>query len=414
MRQGKFKSIVQSVSLADDSDLRWVSLIPEGVINAHGTQWRFDADETDAANLRFNFDDAVASLAAWLDEFAPAIAIEHDKTGTAAGYLRKIRVLSADDAAKLGIRQTVPRMIYGGLDITSDKWRNAFDGGEIPYVSPNIRALSGTERDAEPRYPFAIGEVSFVTIPQIKSQQIPVADMRGVSLSEKSNGEIMMTREEMASYCESKGMSAGDIDEMLVKVFGPVHDELHKKMDADAAIEELEKAVGHTDTAIEDEDAAKREDEALLAELREIKAALLAERKNNALFVVRSSVSRSLSPATESALADVYLSDKSKFEAMLRDLGATKTAAAPAHAKTAVAAATRTAAPVARNSASVSLAECIADGTKFDALSDDDQWAKIAELSEREKIPHWMAASWIRYGRMPDAVREMRANGRTH
>jgi len=404
MRQAKVKFKLQSIALGDDSDLRWVSLIPEGVINAHGMAWHFDADETEPNELRFKFDDAVASLDAWLQDFAPAVAIEHDKNGKAAGYLRRIRVLTAAEAAAHGIRQTVPRMIYGGLDITSDHWRNAFDAGEIPYVSPNIRAWSGTERDAEPRYPFAIGEVSFVTIPQIKSAQIPVADMRGVSLSEKNEGEYMMTREQMADYCTEKGMSAADIDDLLVKMFGPVHDELHKTLDADKAIEELEKAVGHDESA----EHPEKDDEALLAELRTIRAALLAERKNNALFVVRSSVSRALSPATESALADVYLSDKSKFEAMLRDLGAAKTkSAAPAAATVPAARAT---APVGRVSASASLAECIADGTKFDALSDDDQWSRICELADREKISHWLAASWIRFGRMPDAVRELRVN----
>jgi len=33
-----------------------------------------------------------------------------------------------------------------------------------------------------------------------------------------------------------------------------------------------------------------------------------------------------------------------------------------------------------------------------------------AHFAEREKISHWLAASWIRFGRMPDAVREMRVN----
>ena len=134
-------------------------------------EWRFDADSTDADLLRFRFDDAVESLERWLADFAPAIAIEHTKDGTAAGYLRRIRVLTQDEAAAHGLQQSAPRMIYGGLDITSPKWADAFDAGEVPYVSPNIRALASTERSSEPAYPFAIGEVSFVTIPQVKAQQ---------------------------------------------------------------------------------------------------------------------------------------------------------------------------------------------------------------------------------------------------
>jgi hypothetical protein len=32
-------------------------------------------------------------------------------------------------------------------------------------------------------------------------------------------------------------------------------------------------------------------------------------------------------------------------------------------------------------------------------------------LSDKENIAHWQAASWIRYSRMPDSVRERRASG---
>jgi hypothetical protein len=61
----------------------------------------------------------------------------------------------------------------------------------------------------------------------------------------------------------------------------------------------------------------------------------------------------------------------------------------------------------------VSLKEALTDGARFDALSDDDQWALITELSDKEKCSHWQAASWIKFGRMPDSVREDRNNGRT-
>ena len=85
MRSSRFKLRTQSVALGDDSDLRWVSLIPEGAIHAHGMEWRFDADETAPEDLRFRFDDAVESLQRWLADFAPAVAIEHDKNGTEIG-----------------------------------------------------------------------------------------------------------------------------------------------------------------------------------------------------------------------------------------------------------------------------------------------------------------------------------------
>ena len=413
MHSARFKIHTRSVSLGDDSDLRWVSLIPEGPIFAHGMEWRFDSDETDADLLRFRFDDAVESLERWLGDFAPAIAIEHTKDGTAAGYLRRIRVLSQDEAAAHGLAQSAPRMIYGGLDITSPRWAAAFDAGEVPYVSPNIRALASTERDSEPAYPFAIGEVSFVTIPQVKAQQIPVADMRGVSLSEGETMMHKMTMAECAAYCAEQGMDKAAIDELIGKLFGAAHEEAHKAMEMEtaaaedpeaieaAAIEELERAA-ELEKSGEDLD---KEDEALLAdEVKRLRSALLAEKRARAAFVVKSSLgNRSVSPATEALLRDAYLAGNGKFEALLKDLSHTPRPAAAAPAPTA-----RKVAPIGPQARGASLAECIADGKRFDALSDDDQWARICELADKEGIAHWQAASWIRFGRTPDSVLELR------
>ena len=138
MRATRAKIRTQTVNLGDDTGLRWVSLLPEGSINAHGTTWRFDASETDADRLQFKFEDAVESLERWLTDYAPAIAVEHQKDGTAAGYLRRIRVLTKSEAAAHGISQPTERMVYGGLDITSPKWAARFDAGEVPYISPKI------------------------------------------------------------------------------------------------------------------------------------------------------------------------------------------------------------------------------------------------------------------------------------
>lgn len=410
MLSARIKLRTRSVALGDDGDLRWVSLIPEGPIHAHGMEWRFDADSTDPDLLRFTFDDAVASLERWLGDFAPAIAIEHTKDGTAAGYLRRIRVLTRDEAAAHGLAQSAPRMIYGGLDITSPRWAAAFDAGEVPYVSPNIRAWASTERESEPAYPFAIGEVSFVTIPQVKAQQIPVADMRGVSLSE---GETMkMTSAEFAAYCAEQGMEQAAIDELIGKLFGAAHEEAHKAMEMEtAAAEDPEAieaaAVAELERAAEMEKAGEeldKADEAMLAEeVKRLRSALLAEKRARAAFVVKSSLSgRSVSPATEALLRDAYLAGNGKFEALLKDLGHTArpgAAAAPAPRKVA---------PIGPQVRGASLAECIADGKRFDALSDDDQWARICELADKEGIAHWQAASWIRFGRTPDSVLELR------
>lgn len=403
MRSSRIKVRNVSVNLADDSSLRWVSLIPEAVIHAHGSRWDFAAAETVPDELAFRFDDAVESLERWLLQFAPPIAIEHDKNGMAAGYLRRIRVLTAAEAAALGIVQRVSRMIYGGLDFTSPMWAARFDDGEIPYVSPNIRAYAATELDASPAYPFAIGEVSLVTIPQIKSNQIPVADMRGVSLSE---GATMgkMTMDECAAYCAENGMDQAAVMELIGKLFAGAHEEAHKldpelAEDAEAieaaAVAELERAA-EMEKVEEDKKA-----ESLLAENGRLKSDLRAARKAAAMAHVRVGLAgRKVSPVTESMLADAYLAGGGKFDAMLKDIGGVRVAT-PA----------RTVAPVAGSAKSVSLSDVMgpANFAKWDNLSDDDQWALIQSLSEREKIAPHLAASWIRFGRTPDSVVEQRA-----
>lgn len=403
MRSSRIKVRNVSVNLADDSSLRWVSLIPESVIHAHGSRWDFAAAETVPDELAFRFDDAVESLERWLLQFAPPIAIEHDKNGMAAGYLRRIRVLTAAEAAALGIVQRVSRMIYGGLDFTSPMWAARFDDGEIPYVSPNIRAYAATELDASPAYPFAIGEVSLVTIPQIKSNQIPVADMRGVSLSE---GATMgkMTMDECAAFCAENGMDQAAVMELIGKLFAGAHEEAHKldpelAEDAEAieaaAVAELERAA-EMEKVEEDKKA-----ESLLAENGRLKSDLRAARKAAAMAHVRVGLAgRKVSPVTESMLADAYLAGGGKFDAMLKDVGGVRVAT-PA----------RTVAPVAGSAKSVSLSDVMgpANFAKWDNLSDDDQWALIQSLSEREKIAPHLAASWIRFGRTPDSVVEQRA-----
>ena len=423
MRTSRFKLRTNVVNLGDDAGLRWVSLIPEGPIHARGMVWRFDADETDVDRLEFNFDDAVESLQRWLADFAPAIAIEHETDGSAAGYLRAIRVLDRAEAARHGIRQPASRMVYGGLDITSPRWAARFDAGEVPYVSPNIRAHASTERDAAPAYPFAIGEVSFVTIPQVKAQQVPVADMRGISLNEESAMAMAMSKEDLAAYCADNGMDATAIDALIGQLFQAVHDEAHNANPdlADGALDVIAEGLEHAITGkTEEEEEASKDAETPLGEVRRLRAALATERNLRALDAVRKDLGgRKVSAAAEALLAQSYLKDRKQYEVLLRDFGhAARTAptmagSTPAATSAARAGSPRLVAPVARHATQVSLKEALTDGARFDALSDDDQWALITELADKEKCNHWQAASWIKFGRMPDSVREDRNNGRT-
>ena len=407
MRSASPKLRTVEVTLSDDGDLRWVSLLPEAVIHANGMAWDLASDVTDPEALRFRFDDVVSSLHAWLAEYAPPVAVEHTKDGTAAGYLRRIVVLTKEEAAELGIKQPTARMIYGGLDLTSPKWAAAFDEGAIPYVSPNIRAFASTETEAAPRFLFGIGEVSFVTIPQIKTNQIPVAELRGVSLAEQP----MMKREDFAAYCAEKGMDEAAIAELVGKLFGAAHEELHKanpELAEDpeaveaAAVAELERAA-EMERVAEEEEEAEEKPEAMLSEITRLKAALLKERKANALVAVNADLKgRKVSDATKAKLAEAYLSDRGSYRALIGDLGAAPVAK--------VATPARTVAPVAPGvgGLTASLSEVLANPARFADLTEDAQWGMISDLAEKERCEHWLAASWLITGKMPETVREQR------
>jgi len=382
------------VNLGDDGALRWVSLLPEGKIHAHGTVWDLAAAKTDPEKLQFRFDDVVTSLEAWLEEFAPPIAVEHVKDGTAAGYLRSIRVLTAGEAAKLGIKQPASRMIYGGLDVTSPEWAARFDAGEVPYISPNIRAGASTETDR--RFPFGIGEVSFVTVPQIKTQQVPVAEMRGVSLSE---GNTMKFADMMGAYCNELGLDQAKVEELLKMVSAAAMAE-HTKME-EAPIEvEAEK---------EDEEAVKATAEAPMSEIASLRAELQSVKRAAASEKVKSAITgRKVSSAMETLLTDALVAGKTAtFEALLSDL-------APVSAKVA-AAAPRTVAPVAPGMShgnSLNLSDVMGNMTKWNDLSDSEQVKVITDLAETQNIDPIDAWCWIRDGKAPTSVEEKRATAK--
>lgn len=380
------------VNLGDDGALRWVSLLPEGKIHAHGTVWDLAAAKTDPDKLQFRFDDVVSSLEAWLEEFAPPIAVEHVKDGTAAGYLRAIRVLSAGEAAKLGIKQPASRMIYGGLDVTSPEWAARFDAGEVPYISPNIRAGASTETDR--RFPFGIGEVSFVTVPQIKTQQVPVAEMRGVSLSE---GNTMKFADMMGAYCAELGLDQSKVEELLKLVSGAMAED-PEAVEA-GAVKELERAAEMEKTEEKDEEAPMSEVASLRAELNRVKRSAASEKVKSAI------TGRKVSSAMEALLTDALVAGKTAtFEALLSDL-------APVAAKVA-AAAPRSVSPVApgiSHGNSVNLSDVMGNMTKWNDLTDAEQIKAITDLSEAKDIDPIDAWCWIRDGKAPASVEERAA-----
>jgi hypothetical protein len=380
------------VNLGDDGALRWVSLLPEGKIHAHGTVWDLAAAKTDPEKLQFRFDDVVSSLEAWLEEFAPPIAVEHVKDGTAAGYLRSIRVLTAGEAAKLGIKQPASRMIYGGLDVTSPEWAARFDAGEVPYISPNIRAGASTETDR--RFPFGIGEVSFVTVPQIKTQQVPVAEMRGVSLSE---GNTMKFADMMGAYCAELGLDQSKVEELL------------KLVSAAASAEPGIESSIEVEAKKEDAAVAEADAEAPMSEVASLRAELNRVKRSAASEKVKSAITgRKVSSAMEALLTDALVAGKTAtFEALLSDL-------APVAAKVA-AAAPRAVSPIApgmTNGNSLNLSDVMGNMPKWNDLSDAQQIKCISDLADAESIDPIDAWCWIRDGKAPTSVEEKRATAK--
>jgi len=370
-----------TVDLRDGSTLRWVSLLPEGPIHVRGTKWDLAADTTDVEKLQFKFDDWVSSLERWLTVYAPPIAIEHETNGMGAGYMRCIRVMTRDEAALYDIAQPCDRMVYAGLEVTSPTWAQRFDDGEVVYISPNIRAGATTEASDEV-YLFGIGEVSFVTIPQVKSQQVPVAEMRGVSLSE---GVTM--KEKLAAYCADMGLDPAKVEELL-------------RLVAAAA-----EAAPATEMAIEVE--AKKEDEAAMKrgeELASLKDEVATLRTANAIQAVRADLAgRRVSDTALNTLAAAYLSDRAGYSALLKDLAPASAAVVNARAVAPVAAAT-----------TANLGEVMGKVQAFAALSDDEQYSLIANLAEKEGCSQIAAWCWIRDGKIPSEVLEQRATKGTH
>jgi hypothetical protein len=254
-----------------------------------------------------------------------------------------------------------------------------------------------------------------VTIPQIKAQQVPVADLRGVSLSE--GADMAMTQEECAAYCAELGLDDEKTAALIGKLFKAAHEEAHaanpelaedpEAIEA-AAIAELEKAKGIEEAVeavkAEEEEEEPKEDEALLSEVIKLKRELAIAKRTAALAAVRSALgNRKVSSATETMLADAFIAGKGKFEALLSDL-------APAAAVKAAAPVARTVAPVGVGAREANLTEALKPGSKhFADLSDDDQWKLITELSAKENITVGLAASWLSMGRTPDAVLELKS-----
>ena len=217
----------------------------------------------------------------------------------------------------------------------------------------------------------------------------------------------MMTKADCAAYCAEQGMADEAVAELLMKLFGAAHEEMHA---ANPELAEDAESVDPTidgDAAVEEEEE-KAKPEALLGEIARLKASLIKERKGNALTAVTADLKgRKLSDATKSKLVEAYLGDKVGYRAMVQDLGGAVMTAKPT-----VVTAARTSAPMAPGvgGLNASLAECLVNPSRFGDLTEDAQWGMIVDLAERENCDAWLAASWLGTGKMPQTIVELRNN----
>ena len=228
---------------------------------------------------------------------------------------------------------------------------------------------------------------------------------------------MAMTKDDCAAYCAEAGLDETAVAALMAKLFPELHTEAHaanpdlneeaEAIEA-AAIAELEKAKG-IEEAVDEvkgevEEEEPKDDEALLSEVIKLKRELAVAKRTAALASVRTALgNRKVSSATESMLADAFVAGKGKFEALLADI-------APGTSVKPSVATARTIAPVGVGSREANLGEALKPGSKhFANLSDDEQWSLITQLATKESISVGLAASWLSFGKAPDAVLEMKS-----
>jgi len=175
------------ITLSDGAS-RLVWAIPRGQIlpRAGGPTWDLDADATEPSKLRFRWADVVASLADWLDSYAPPLLVNHGAELTGAesfGMVTGLREVTEADARTAGVDQAGDAL-YLTIEPRADIV-DLFDAGGLPYTSPGLRA---DYTDDEGRHwPIILRELSFTADPRQKRRQVPTtaaASLAAALLSE--------------------------------------------------------------------------------------------------------------------------------------------------------------------------------------------------------------------------------------
>jgi hypothetical protein len=179
-----------AVRFGDSTRLRWISGFP---MPAGGTEYgpdRFDL-YGQAAVIRDCLHEQIT-----LGAHRPVVMKGHNDEGTVYGTVRDWRMLTRDQAAAFGVRQSAELEVYFGLDITCADTAAAYDDGRVVYSSPEMRGriLAGDvyayQDETGYDWPFFIGEVSIVGKPHNK-RQVPADTLRGVQMMEDGSMDSM-------------------------------------------------------------------------------------------------------------------------------------------------------------------------------------------------------------------------------
>lgn len=311
--------------LGDDGDLRdlrWVHLFGEGPIHFRGKVWDMGAAETDPAENRWRFDDAVESVRSQLADYEPPLLTEHDHNGAGYGLMRRVRVLDREMAGKLGIRQSSPRALYGGFEITDPVTLADYDNGRIQYVSPEFRALFTD--DAGKVHSLFVAEVSRVSSPVLKKQQTPVSDLRGVSLGEGNMKCSYHDRAAMAAKCAEYGVDPERVEDLLTSLLEGIQVEEEEatgmeEAEENKALEDLRKAQEAEEEAKKEAELAKSESAQLSDRLRRLEGEFAKAKREKlaASFRADFPTATEVQRAAALRLADT---DESAARALLSDI----------------------------------------------------------------------------------------------
>lgn len=382
--------LAADASDADDANrLRWVRVFGRAPFQYGDKVWDLDAKRTDPKRLQFRWSDVAAALTAQPSRFAPTVTREHRRDGTGLGTAVRIVELTAAEARAKGIRQEESHAIYAGLRLTSQAARDAYDRGELQWVSPAVLAALPTDEPGHTA-PIWIDEISFVTVPHLRGQPNLADQMRSVQLS----GANMNAHEIVIKAIADEAEKLGIDPEKAAKLVGRLREVMGTEEANEA--EDMRKL-----EEVEAELASKTAECAeMAANLGKLHAELTAVR------VDRDTADRTVDAGAKAALAMLAATNETAYQAMLSALPgrtATPVGAGP------VAVPTRPAPslPVTRNPAMASLSTTNtakapgfrnageAQQAYLSAQSDDAKAAVVRSVAEEHGCGFGDAFNWI-------------------